>query len=92
MLVRKSDVIIINGLFIPYMCATMWAVVGNITPGIVKQLSVSEWLAADRACGHRHRNVKGVKYKPDADGNGEIFAKRFYSCNKYHHKQADKQG
>ena len=92
MLVRKLGVIIINGLFVPYMCAAMGTVIGNVSPGVVKQPPVPERLAADRACGHRRRNVKGVKYKPDADGSGEIFAKRFYSCNKYHHKQADKQG
>ena len=74
------------------MHAAVRTVIGYISPGVVKQLSVPERLAADRACGYRGSYVKGVKYKPDADGNGEIFAKRFYSCNKYHHKQADKQG
>lgn len=92
MLVRKPGVIMINGLFVPYMCAAVRAVIGDVSPGVIRQPPVPERLAADRAGGHRGSYVKGVNDKGYSNCNHNIFAKGLYTAGKYHHKQADKQG
>ena len=89
---RKPGVIIINGLFVPYMHAAVRAVIGNISPGVIQQPPVPEWLAADRAGGHGYIYVQRVDDKGYSNCNHNIFAKGLYAAGKYHHKQADKQG